>query len=552
MISQTLTPEKIGRIRIELEDADHGNKGTIVKRWAKRLGKSERHIQRLIGATSKRAKRCDNGVRRLEGIEERVEKVIRVKSRTGEKERRLTTATAIEIAEMNGLVKEGTVTCDQVNRIAREKGWGKSIKRHQRWEVAKPNQVHYFDASGSEYLYAIEYDNDREDWLLGIAGRGENYKNRRPKRMDRGNILWYYGLVDGHSRYIAMNIYVEPGENTYTTAQFLESVWRGKGEGSIIEGLPDKLMCDKKFRGSKEAREFLDALEVEAIAHKPRNPNAQGKIEICWKFLWTHFEIRYLVSGEKEIWLSEVKARLDEFLQAWNEQTSPSLLNFDGKSRREMWSQIIKEGIRTIPESIDAGYLLVHSYRRRVQPIGGGCVKLDKKLYELLNAPYKILGEWCEVIVNREGDIVVEVEGIKYKTRDYQPRYVDDFGGVNKGLSMGTDYERLRDEGRALGKLEVLPRKNDIEVRSLPVRGEEVEVRSAMAPSLIRGYRDVDDALRDTGGILGEQACSWSELPEEVFEAMRKFIASNLGDREKIREKTEGIRELLMGVRMAG
>lgn len=324
------------------QHAGHGAKGAVLEQWLPILGVSAATFHRLKanwGRQKERRTRADRGCRRNQERVDWVRKIITVKNRPPKGVRSICTEDALKWAVRLGMVPEEAMGMNvgYINYLAREMGWTLEARRQNRFEASYPNQVHQFDASGSEYLYPVRKLGD--EWVLKL--RRQKMKN---KEQPKGLKVWAYGLADDFSGYRLSRYTVAAGEAAEGGIRFLQWAWAVDAEHAPFRGLPEILYLDNgPITKSQAFTDFVETINVTLQTHMPYKSQATGKVENNWRAMWNRFENNFFVDPgweSREITLTELNQELAAFWREWNKRKHRSK-NF---SRENIWLTIMHRG----------------------------------------------------------------------------------------------------------------------------------------------------------------------------------------------------------------
>jgi transposase InsO family protein len=324
------------------QHAGHGAKGAVLSQWLPILGISAATFHREKanwGRQQDRKPRYDRGRRRNPERVEWVREIIILKNRPPKGIRSICTEDAQRWAVRLGNVPEDALKMSSayINYLAREMGWTQQARRENRFEAAYPNQVHQFDASGSEYFYPVKKLGD--EWVLKL--RRQKMKN---KEQPKGLKVWAYGLADDYSGYRLSRYTVAAGEAAEGGIRFLQWAWAVDPEHAPFRGLPEILYLDNGVITKSHAfTDFVKTINVALQTHRPYQSQATGKVENNWRAMWNRFENQFFIDPgweSREITLTELNQELAGFWRSWNQRRHRR----ESLSREAIWPSIMHQG----------------------------------------------------------------------------------------------------------------------------------------------------------------------------------------------------------------
>ena len=315
-------------------------------------------------------------------------------------------------------------------RIRRELGLHRRDRRTQRLSADYPMQACQFDASTSMYLSAHRPLADG-DWLLRLYRRpitARGYKNK-PLGPDRERPVTY-GLWDMCSGYRLSTYTVARGEDAVDSAAALAwMLGTDKDERLVMHGVPDDLWLDQgPLTKSRVTADLLERLDVAMVTGEAYNKERMGGVERAWRTLWARFERSLFLRGSDEITLSDLNARLVEYLVTENGlRAARASVGGRRVSRTDAWTALTNgrpadNRLRRLPD--DPLSTLAAEAPRTLD--ANGHLHWDGKQYE---APTLYN---CRVTARRapdgSGDAVItcQATGVTEVARAVQPRQYGD------------------------------------------------------------------------------------------------------------------------------
>lgn len=513
----SISPALIAEMRREIMTAPHGHKSVTARRWAAIIGANNTvQVYRLISL----------GARDRKGEPERAEltewtKVVyAMKKRPPEGAGEISTDQAVKLCAGILPREAQDVPPSTYDRIARGLGLNKKQRRISRYQAARPNMAHHFDASSSKFFYI--HRRVGNDYVLRMHRPGQmGYKNK-PIPCERLR-PWVYGLTDDHSGRFICRYTAAAGESMSDGLLFLQYAW-------AIMGLPDQLLADQgTLKKGLVSQDLIARLDVELPQMMPYAKEAHGKIERPWRTLWQRFEKHFFAGGweHSEILLSELNRRLDVFLS-----DDYNLLphRFDkGVTRMQAWRRVsLHGGIVTIPENA-----LATAAKRKKRKVGpDGILQYEGDYYEV-----KGLHEaWVHVYegVFEDRLIVEEIEtGNKFEVNAFAPLPLGEYRS-----HPDTPHQTAVKESKALavptdGLLYTAKKGADGRVVDMPIRSVE---RAIDDPFDVSSFATTDEAMGEFFSITGQT----------IYGEEREYVVSLIEENGRNREY---VRNFAMEVR---
>jgi len=525
----TFDPAMINQARQEIISAPHGLKTAKAKQWAILFDLSMQHLYRVIGDPVKKRKRIGQAIR--PEYQEWATIIFQIKKLPPEEAGEISTEDAAAIAIKQGLIpaEASDVPVGTYDRIARDKGWTKKTIRANRFQAAKPNQAHHFDASTSKFLYIHKRIGD--DFILRIHRPSKHYKNK-PVPVDQLR-PWIYGLVDDHSGRMVARYVAAMGENSGDSMSFLSWAW------SDI-GLPEQLLADQgMLKKALPSRDLIERLGVELPECMPYAKRAHGKIERPWRTLWQKFELTFFAQHpdyEKfEISLSEMNTQLFNFIEdKYNKMAHRFERNI---TRMQAWSRInLHGGIVEIP----ANALSTVARRAKRKVDVDGTLEYNGVTYDVKG----LYDAWVYVFEGVFDDklVVQDIEtGKKYEVRNFKPLGLGEYKAHKE-----TPHQKLVEESQTLplqgaglySEKQVASEK----VAAMPIRTKEERVIED--PFDVDTYPSIHEAMKEfmtyiPGVYLSpeerrevEEAIEAKGLSRSFVENLALEVRANMSKRE--------------------
>ena len=463
--------------------AKHGAKGAVVKKWAKWFGCSENTIWNVIPTGRKRKRDTSKAA----VLKEVTEAVYQVKYRVPGNTSPLSTDQALKIVQENDLFPQGAPSFSKssIDKMANRLGINKKTRRIQRFQAARPNQMHHVDASSSQFLYVDRMRPDGE-YILKLHEPSKDYKNKPTPIQMRP---WIYGIADDYSGMTLARYTIAPGESLTDNLKFLEWAWSNTDD-KLFHGLPEKIKADKgpMMRG-KATEELLERLGVDIDPSIPGAKDAHGKIERPWRTLWHRFEKQFLVVDDFKKWeitLTELNRRLMIYLREdYNVRPHRHELDIN---REQAWLKIsLTGGARRLPKG---AFKTAHKKTKRTVS-AEGVIRLDNKKYEV-----KGLHDAKVYVIESifTGEIIVQdiATGKKYEVEDFKPNAIGEFTA-----HPDTPHQKIVKSGKALRITKTLfeEEKEASNVVQLPPRVQEEQTFDKVFDN--GTYASIQDAMED-------------------------------------------------------
>lgn len=449
----------------------------------------------------------------------------------------MSTARAIEIAENMGQIPEGKLNQRTVNRWAKEYGITvkdicapkpavKLISKH-------PNHVHLVDFSVCDQYYLRDSDSK-------VMEREFTYKNKPNEAREK---IWLFMLVDHYSNVKFMKYYLSPGESSEILIDGLMEAWRFKfrADGSIdyqfpFHGAPKILYGDKgSALMSQKVQNFLKALNVKVIEHKPGNPRAKGMVESAIGHTQKDFESELKLRSASSI------EELNERVYNWTLEHNLKVKSGENRPRNSIWQEITNKQLLELP-SMDILRKVTAS--NEIRTVDAYCeISLNNKIH---GVPEDIAGHKVRVWTNIDGGISVQdmETGKMYPTVERKTAEFGTFNAYKKTAAerMQDDAIRMTHELRKSGEItpEVL-RRDVSKIYQLPRTGTSVDVDSDLVQKKSNEYAT---AVQAKLAIAAEIRIHLGDLPDWMIEAIDKKLAETL-DKEIVHKMAIFIEKFL-------
>lgn len=273
----------------EWQEAPYGMKGEICKRRCALLDISQssfyRKLDEFIWNRQKRKSPSNKGKRKNPEREKWVWEIMQIKYAPPPGVKPLSTRDALQIAVERGLVppEAKEIHRGTIDRISREKGWGKLSQRQNRYMAEFPNQIHQFAIMQSKHFFPIRKVDG--EWIL--------IRSSKQQKIENDLIVFVYALADDYSGYRVSKYAVGQKDASDNGISFLQWAWSKEADHMPFHGLPNILFMGKTPLASQDAfRNFCSRMGVEIRnpSHDPGIPKSLGKIAQTFRSIWNSFE----------------------------------------------------------------------------------------------------------------------------------------------------------------------------------------------------------------------------------------------------------------------
>ena len=482
-------------IRAALADSAYGAKTVIAERLATLYGVSVATVYRSASASRISRRRASVRPEYRDWVRTAVTIAHRAPAEP------ISLDIAIEAGIINGELppEAAEMPLGTAYRIRCELGLQRRERRTQRLNADYPMQAVQFDGSTSMYLSVVRKVDDN-DWLLKsyrrpITARGYKNKPLGPYR----ERLVTYGLWDMCTGYKLSSYVVARGEDALDSAEALIGFLAGKEDPRLVmHGVPDDLWLDQgPITKSRITTDLLDRLGVRLVTGEAYDKTRMGGVERAWRTLWARFERSLFLLNRDELLLSEVSARLTEYLVRENDRR-PARVRVGGRaaSRAAAWTALTNarpadNRLRRLPDNPLA--TLAAEAPRRLDRNGhlrwGGLVYEAPSLFDV----------WVTArrAPDGSGDVVVECAktGVRELATLIEPRAYGEVRGAPK-----LPLETLLEEAPA-----DYPDADLYAPSGEPPNVLRMSARATAAAPLENpldagGYPDIDSAMRDFYG----------------------------------------------------
>ena len=345
-----LTPSVTDSIRDELSRAPRGERCREAKRLAEFYGVSV--------ATVYRAAKVEGTKRPRKAARPEYRDFVRTAVRIAHKpsgdiplDEPLPFDLAIRAGVESGLLppEAADMPLATAHRIRRELGLVVKPRRTHRLHADYPMQAVLVDWSSSRYLTVVRREGD--DWLLKLHRKpwpASGYKNKPlgPDRMRLG----VYGFWEMCTGLTLARYAVERGESAVGAMEAICWAFEEKDDPRLVmHGKPDDLWSDLgPLANSSPAKDLIERLDIHlALPGEGYQKERMGGVERSHRTLWARFERTLFARGVETILLSELNARLVEFLVENAKRPSRTRVNGRRMNRSAAWTALVRA--REIP-----------------------------------------------------------------------------------------------------------------------------------------------------------------------------------------------------------
>lgn len=500
-----LSPNIINQIRHDWRCAPRGAKSRVIAKWCELIGYSYAKLYKLLGAERTRQKTGYH----VQGIESIVEIVFKIKKKPPENLREISTEQAILIGIQNGLIPENMKNkANLINRIGRQKGYTKRVKRVSRFQAERPNQLQHVDGTGSKHFY-IKDELPDGDWLLKLYAGAPHYKSKPvPKRVRP----YIYVLKDNFSGYTIARYVAALGENAADALDFLTWAWSKKDDCPFF-GLPEQIKSDYgPLIRNEFSLDLLSRFSIERNLSEQGNKRANGQVERENPAIFHNFELTFFAQADWkkfEITLSELNRQFMNYLEWHNSRPHRYYKNM---SRLDVWKTINhRGGAVAMPENA------LKTVARRIERVVGadGCISIDNKIYEVVGLHaakvYVYLGIFDDKIVVQD-----KKTGEKYEVRDFKPNPLGTFKAHKQ-----TPHQKIKKESA------------DLDVKNTLFESSPTSSKVAHFPAKIAETREIQNPLNTDAFDSVEKAMTAfmtisGEFPRgEEYQALKAHFVEN-------------------------
>ena len=443
----------------------------------------------------------------------------------GNSNKAMSTARAIEILENTGEIPKGILTAKSANYWA--KIYGIRVKDICAPRPAvklvslNPNHVHQVDCSVCDQYYPRDSDGK-------VMEKPFTYKNKPNEAREK---IWLFLLVDHNSNVKFAKYYLSPGESSEIMIDGMTEAWSLKDDSQFpFHGVPKIVYGDKgSALMSQKVQNFLKALNVKVIEHKPGNPRAKGMVESGIGHIQRDFESELKLRPASSI------EELNERIYNWTVEHNMKVKSGESRSRNSIWKKITQDQLFELPP-VDILRKVTASNVIRTVDIYCN-IRLNNEFYQV---PEDLIRKKVRVWTNIDGEILVQDIETGKMHDTCEPRTAV-FGTYNAHKKSAA--ERMQDDAiRMAGELEItrdVLRRETPNIHHLPKTGMAIEVESDLAREEETSYRNKFLAQIAITDVLG---MNLSELPDWQLEKIDEALTITL-DKERVRKIAEFIRE---------
>jgi len=232
-------------------------------------------------------------------------------------------------------------------RLRRQLGLDDRQGRLARITAEYPLQAIQFDGSSSKYISVVDGPDRDGDWLLRLYRRpisARGYKNK-PLGPDRERLVTY-GITDICTGLRWSEYRIARGENALDAIESLVSMLTTDPQSPReLRGVPDDLWLDLgPVTKSPITLDLLERLGINLVTGEAYRKTRMAVVERAWRTLWGRFERSLFLLPSPDLRLSELRARLTQYLVAENTRR-PARVRVGGRevSRSDAWQMLVRQ-----------------------------------------------------------------------------------------------------------------------------------------------------------------------------------------------------------------
>lgn len=422
----------------KLSAAENGGKQRVIEEYAALTGKSERalwNVARKNGYKTERKERADKGKHTVTMEQLDYVSTLMAVSARENKGVIMSVATALEIAEDNGVLEREQISASRLSTLLRQYNKHKAAldteDPHSMMRSLFPNHVHQVDVSA-----CIQ-------WFIDDKGMGERdeiglHKNKLKNFKKIKQQLLRYTMTDHASGSVFVRYYYAAGENQKNLFDFCLHAWAFKNDKYPFRGVPYILMMDKGSANTSRAfLAFLERLGVEVPEGMPGNKRRQGSVERHHLIVETQFESRLRFNPAAS--LEQLNAWATDWAAYFNAVKTHSR---HGMTRTAAWLKIPSAKLRELPDRELLQDLFANPEESRKV---NGTYKISYRgnTYNVHHIPDLSPGESVAVVL-RPFDF--PVIGVRYNGAEYvaAPLAKDEFGFSETSATIGKEYKAVK------------------------------------------------------------------------------------------------------------
>ena len=391
-------------IHEEHQSAGHGEKQSVITRYANQLGITENRLYGILkkefGGQVHTGKKRGAKSKISELLIDAIQDIKAGGFIAGPQSTEPATHLCLKYLAELGFPDAQSASTAQVNRRLREKGF-RVKRRFERLEADYPLQVVHADYTRSRWFQIQKYDSQRQDYILKAQPEGLAYKeNNKTLRS------WLFVTKDAYSRLVRCKMMAATGESALLALECFGEFWQESHTPNPFNHPPENLWMDRG--ATAKAEYFKNAMQSVGInLVELQTKEAQGKVEREMNTLKNMFEaMLYLKMGNgSTLYMSEYNALVEEFFADRAEERHPVLSMSKATAYR-------KGLLQHPPKQIETNlFHLAFNVKIRVVDVYG-TVRWDNQLYAL---PQEAEGHWItqgtkvRLYKNLHGDVMADL-----------------------------------------------------------------------------------------------------------------------------------------------
>lgn len=424
-------------IKDQLDSAKHGQKSMILNRLNEAYGLSKDQIYRQLRRLRGRKK----VVEREPKYDQKVIQIFMEAKIRGEQatdaERNIATEEIRKEFIRQGIVSEAECpSVSTINRLMRERYGFKQKRPKVQWKCDYALQDLQIDFSQSKSFRIVEFDKQKNDYLLKASPRVLSYR-RNP---DKAKVI----LAGFHDKYSGLSIIQASAGAAESYPILIEGMrfWLLRPEDDhLMRHLPFGIGHDNGslFKG-EEYRNLCTVLDYNDRSSRPYQKTGIGAVERKWRALWNK-EILMSFSYEN-IYLSEYNELIHQAMVEDHQKMHP----WRNEPKGDVYQQSI---LQRRPEILEDDILefSFRSYERTVTEsltVSVDAHVLQVPQYTEENIP--LIGKRVKVFKNRKNEYVAQLVdqfSEPFKLSDYERHSMGEYRSYKE-----TTKERMEKENR--------------------------------------------------------------------------------------------------------
>lgn len=423
--------QRVLSLSTELQAAERGARGALVKACAQELALSVPTVYRIMDQVTlkqQRKQRSDAGATALPKAEALLMSAyLRASLRKGGK-RLLSIGQAVEELRANGEVRAERVdpATGEVRPLS-ETAISRALKAyrlhpdqlnrptpHTELQSLHPNHVWQIDASLCVlyYLKAGAAQGRKTESGLQVMDADKFYKNK-PAALARveNERVWRYAVTDHYSGCVFVHYVLGAESGANLAESFLAAIQQRGDEGKPGEpfhGVPRILMMDMGSANTSGLfKQLARRLQVEVIAHAPGNARATGQVENAQNLIERTFESGLRLTPARDL------EHLNTLALRWVTWFNGTQVHSrHGSTRFDMWMTITAAQLRVAPSPELCRQLVNHTPERR-KISNTLTVSFGGREFDVRAVPGVVVGETVFVAINpyaADSAVVVETD----------------------------------------------------------------------------------------------------------------------------------------------